>query len=79
MDAQNLYQIILDQREELAAYQSQTYVTRREAEQLDFDSKLTNASVEDLNCILEAAYHVYGIELKSGYWSQEKHNGRRLY
>jgi hypothetical protein len=79
MDAQNLYQIILDQREELAAYQSQTYVTRREAEQLDFDSKLTNASVEDLNGILEAAYYVYGIELKNGYWSQEKHNGRRLY
>jgi predicted AAA+ superfamily ATPase len=45
MDAQNLYQIILDQREELAAYQGQTYVMRREAEQLDFDSKLAQVVI----------------------------------
>jgi hypothetical protein len=45
MDAQTIYQIILDQREDIAEYMDDTLIVRSEAAQIDFDSKLAQVVI----------------------------------
>jgi hypothetical protein len=45
MDAQTIYQIILDQREDIAVYMDDKLVIRSEAAQIDFDSKLAQVVI----------------------------------